>query len=156
MTAENDNTTSRFELDGVEYEVPDFTDLDLDDWQLVYDECSVVLADFAPDEDPAAETARRDRLRNPRLEKSFLMIGYLRKHPDADVATAREVTGKAKLVALLESMQGAGEAADPTLTTGQETSSPRSLVASSESSSPPSLSSSATREDQPAPIGTGG
>ncbi len=103
MAAENDNSTNRFEVDGVQYETPDYTDLTIDDWNLVYDECQVVFLDFGPlADDPEGEKARIGRLRNPRLEQSFLMVGYLRAHPDATVDEAREVTGRARLVALLE------------------------------------------------------
>lgn len=167
MAAENDNTTSRFELDGTEYDVPEFTDLEIDDWELVYDECKVVLADFAPIESEAKdapknavelEAARLERLRNPRLEKSFLMIAYRRAHPDEGIDAIRSVIGKAKLIPLIESMkvEGEEEADDPTLTTEQEKPSDKSSVSPDGTSSPPSQKSSATPGRPLATTGTSG
>jgi len=188
VAAENDNTTDRFELDGVEYEVPDFMDLTIEDWEIVYDEAKVVLADFAPifddtpleerktfqDAKPAeqkkmrerfaagqrdakeAEAARLEKLKNPRVEKAFLMIAYLRAHPDEDVATARALVGKARLIAMIEAAQSEDDAADPTSATEQERSSPRSEDDSNESSSLPSQPSSDTPADELATTSTVG
>ncbi len=119
MAAETDNSTNRFEVDGVQYETPEYTDLTIDDWNLVYDESQVVFMDFGPlVDDPEGEKARIGRLRNPRLEQAFLMIGYMRAHPEATVDEAREVTGRARLVALLEAQNPDEEAVDADPPTG--------------------------------------
>jgi hypothetical protein len=159
VAAETPNSTNRFELDGVEYEVPAFLDLTISDWELVYDEAGVVLADFGPIAgDSAAEKERLATLKNPRVEKSFLMIAYLRVHPDADVDTAREAAGKAKLIPLLEALAPEDDADDPTSPSQnpRSESSERSRDDSSESSPPASPQSSETPGNQRAPIGISG
>ncbi len=166
MAAETDNSTNRFEVDGVEYETPDYTDLTIDDWNLVYDECQIVFLDFGPlVDDPAGEKERLTRLRNPRLEQSFLMVGYLRAHPEASVDEARTVTGRARLVALLEAQNpdvAEAEEVDPPTGEPQNSgSSPedRSLKSSDDtpsSSSHVSIVNSDPPEDPLASTGTGG
>ncbi len=161
MAAENDNSTNLFEVDGVQYETPLYTDLTMDDWKLVYDECQVVFLDFGPlVDDPEGEKARLERLRNPRLEQSFLMIGYLRTHPDDSVDTAREVTGRARLIALFEAQnpEVPADADDPTQTSPSQPEEPseRSSDDTPSSSSPDSTESSDQPDDQPVAIGTGG
>ncbi len=162
MAAETDNSTNRFEVDGVVYETPEYRDLTIDDWNLVYDECQVVFLDFGPlVDDPEGEKERIKRLRNPRLEQSFLMVGYLRAHPDASIDEAREVTGRARLVALMEAQNpelAEAEADPPTGELPNSESSPedrsqRSSDDTNSSSSPDSPKSS----DQPAsePVGSG-
>lgn len=170
MAAETDNpsTTDRFELDGAEYEVPSFTDLTIDDWTLVYDESKVVLADFGPIfDDEEAEAARVDKLRNPRVEKAFLMIAYLRVHPDADLDEVRDLTGRARLVPLIDALRSAAEeegddADDPTKSSALSSenelkpSSKTSYDESDESSPAASALSSETPEDRLATTGTSG
>ena len=159
MAAENDNSTNRFEVDGVQYETPEYTDLTIDDWNLVYDECQVVFMDFGPLVDDAeGEKARLGRLRNPRLEQAFLMIGYMRAHPDASADEAREVTGRARLVALLEAQNpDEDDAADPTQESPSppDESSPKSSDDTSSSSSPDSTPSLEIPDGLHAITGTG-
>ncbi len=159
MAAEIDNSTNRFEVDGVQYETPEYTDLTIDDWNLVYDECQVVFMDFGPLVDDAeGEKARIGRLRNPRLEQAFLMIGYMRAHPEASVDEAREVTGRARLVALLEAQNpDEDDAADPTQEspTPTDESSPRSSDDTNSSSSPDSTPSLELPDGLHAITGTG-
>lgn len=166
MAAETDNSTNRFEVDGVQYETPEYTDLTIDDWNLVYDECQVVFMDFGPLVDDAeGEKARIGRLRNPRLEQSFLMIGYMRAHPEATVEEAREITGRARLVALLEAqnpeLAGEDEADPPTgelqnSESSPDESSPRSSDDTSSSSSADSKPSLEIPDGLHAITGTGG
>jgi hypothetical protein len=156
VAAENDNSTSRFELDGRKYDVPDFVDLDLNDWEIVYDECGVVLADFQQDDDDKKEAARLERIRNPRLEKAFVMVALRRARPDDEIAALREEAGRIKLLPYLSEVAG-GETEDPpTSAMKPEPSSKESSGSNSESSSPPSPSSSATPESRLAAIGTDG
>ncbi len=159
MAAETDNSTNRFEVDGVQYETPEYTDLTIDDWNLVYDECQVVFMDFGPLVDDAeGEKARIGRLRNPRLEQAFLMIGYMRAHPEASVDEAREVTGRARLVALLEAQNpDEDDAADPTQESPSppDESSPKSTEDSNSSSSPGSKPSLDLPDGLHAITGTG-
>ncbi len=166
MAAEIDNSTNRFEVDGVQYETPEYTDLTIDDWNLVYDECQVVFMDFGPlVDDPEGEKARIGRLRNPRLEQAFLMIGYMRAHPEASAEEAREVTGRARLVALLEAQNPElAEADEEDPPTGElqssesspDESSPKSSDDTSSSSSPDSKPSLEIPDGLHAITGTGG
>ena len=159
MAAEIDNSTNRFEVDGVQYETPEYTDLTIDDWNLVYDECQVVFMDFGPlVDDPEGEKARIGRLRNPRLEQAFLMIGYMRAHSEASVDEAREVTGRARLVALLEAQNpDEDDADDPTQEspTPTDESSPKSSDDTNSSSSPDSTPSLEIPDGLHAITGTG-
>ncbi len=159
MAADTPNSTNKFEVDGVEYETPEYTDLTIDDWNLVYDECQVVFMDFGPlVDDPEGEKARIGRLRNPRLEQAFLMIGYMRAHPEASVDEAREVTGRARLVALLEAQNpDEDDAADPTQESPSppDESSPKSSDDTSSSSSPDSTPSLEIPDGLHAITGTG-
>ncbi len=160
MAAETDNSTNRFEVDGVQYETPEYTDLTIDDWNLVYDESQVVFMDFGPlVDDTEGEKARIGRLRNPRLEQAFLMIGYMRAHPEATVDEAREVTGRARLVALLEAQNpDEDDADDPTQEPPKpdDEQSPKNSDGINSSSSPASTLSSVPPEDPLASTGTGG
>jgi len=156
VAAEIDNSTSRFELEGREYEVPDFVDLDLNDWEIVYDECGVVLSDFQEDDDPERDAARIERIRNPRLEKAFVMVALRRARPDDDIDTLRQDAGRIKLIPYLSEV-AAGESQDPpTSVTKPEPSSRESSGSSSESSSPDSSTSSEIPEGDLATIGTDG
>lgn len=157
MAAET--TTNKFTLDGTEYETPDFLELEIGDWEVVYDECGVVLSDFAPPDpekpDAEAEGARQQKLKNPRLERSFLMIAYMRAHPDATQDEAREVTKRARLIPLLESMSG-GEADPPTSARKPEPSSGRNSTEKPEGSSSASESLSGPPAADLASIGITG
>jgi len=160
VAAENDNTTNRFEVDGVAYEVPLHTDLTVDDWNIVYDMCEVVWMDFAAEiDDQAAEKERLKRLRNPRLQQAFLMVGYLRVHPEDTIETAREVTGRARLIALIEAENRTDDdEEDPTQAspTPISASSRRSKPATKGSSSAASTKNSDEQDDEPKATGTGG
>ncbi len=159
MAAENDDTTVRFEIAGNTYDYPDPLDLDLDEWVIIYDECGLILEDFAPFDNVALEKERVRRLRNPALMKALAIVGYKRANPDQDIETSRALIGGAKMLGLLESMApGEDDADDPTpdSPTTPEGSSERSSDDSNGSSSARSQNSSDEPADAPAPIGTGG
>lgn len=162
------DTTNTFEFDGRKYEVPDYTELDINDWEIVYDECEVVLADFQEVDvesitnDKEREVARKreaermKRIRNPRLEKAFIMIALRRERPDDDLDVLREEAGKVKLIPYLTSMASGDEAENPTPAKKPDGSSSRSSDSSNENSSLDSDESSETPEDRLATIGTDG
>jgi hypothetical protein len=142
-------------LDEREYEVPDFTDLTIDDWEIVYDECGCVLADFQEDDDPEAEAARRERIRNPRLEKAFIMVSLIRARPDDDLETIRSDAGHIRLIPYLTEVSG-GEQENPTQVKKPDESSKESSDSSGGNSSPGSPESSVTPEVLAATTGTDG
>jgi len=159
VAAENDDTTVRFEIAGNTYDYPDPLDLDLDEWVIIYDECGLILEDFAPCDNIALEKERVRRLRNPALMKALAIVGYKRANPDQDIETARALIGGAKMLGLLESMApGEDDADDPTpdSPTGPDESSERKPDDSNGSSSPASPLSSETPDDELATTGTGG
>ena len=159
MAAENDNRV-QFTIGEEQFEYPDPLDLDLDEWVIIYDECGLILEDFAPFDEKKREKERIKRLRNPALMKALAMVGVIRSQPGTDVDDARDLVGAAKMLGLLESMapDGEADADDPTQESQKPTdaSSLRRLGDTSELSSPASPKSS----DEPAsdlpPTGTGG
>ena len=164
MAAENDNTV-HFKVGDEEYEYPDPFDLDVDEWVIIYDECGMILEDFAPFEEKKRERERVKRLRNPALMKALAMCGVIRTNPELDAEDARELVGKARMLTLLESMAPEEDAEDepnpptsgrPSNESEPQPSSLRSVGESSESTSLASPPSSATPDEEPAPTGTGG
>ncbi len=162
MAAENDDRV-QFQIDGETYEYPDPLDLDLDEWVIIYDECGLILEDFAPFDEKKREKERIRRLRNPALMKALAMVGVIRTKPDMDVDDARELVGNAKMLGLLESMapEEAAEADPPTGELQSSESEPsesseRSSDVSNGSSSATSQPSSDEQDSDPAPIGIGG
>lgn len=154
MAAETPETTSHFELDGTTYSVPDFLSLDLNEWELIWDECEVALTDFSEEDDPEREEHRQRRLRNPRLERAFIMVALRRARPDADPEEIRADAGRIKLIPYLTDLAGAEE--NPTSVSEPAPSSSSSFDSSSESSSPVSAGSSDEPDDALATTGTGG
>lgn len=162
MTAETPTaetqTPASFEIDGVMYEFPQLLELDVDEWQFIYDKCRVSFGTLAPIEDEDRERERMEKLDNPAFEKALFHIGYRRVHPDVKDDAIAAIIGKQKLRILLESLvpEGEAEADDPTLMTEPEQQSNGKVVSSSESSSDPSSKSSETPDEQPETIGTSG
>jgi hypothetical protein len=145
--------TSLFELDGREYEVPDWTDVDISEWEIIYDECEVGVSDFQEQDDPEKEAARMKRVRNPRLEKAFIMVALRRVRPDDDLDTLREEAGKVKLIPYL--LRG-GEQENPTQATRPDESSSKSSDSSNGNSSQDSSENSETQEEGLATTGMDG
>ncbi len=160
MTAETTTPETQapasFEIDGVMYEFPQLLELDVDEWQFIYDKCRVSFGTLAPIEDEDRERERMEKLDNPAFEKALFHIGFRRVHPEWTDAAIAELIGKQKLRILLESLvpEGEVEADDPTLTTEPEQQSNGKAVSSSESSSDPSSRSSETQDESPATTGT--
>lgn len=153
MAAETlDNTTTKFELDGRTYEVPDFLDLDLDDWEIVWDEASISLTDFSSVDDEEKDEARLRRLSSPRVERAFIMVALRRARPDDDMDTIRADAGRIKLMPYLMGQAGVEE--NPTPASEPERSSKENSASSSESSSLDSQESSETPAEDPVPTGT--
>lgn len=155
MAAETPDTT-KFELDGKTYELPDFLDLDLDDWEIIWDECQVSLNDFSEVGDPEQDEKRLRRLNNPRLERAFIMVALKRANPDGDIDQIRKDAGRIKLMPYLLGQAAADAEANPTSASEPERSSRPSSDSTSESSSPPSPESSDEPDGQPVPTGISG
>ena len=157
MAAETE--TLRFVLDDDIYEVPGIEDLDLDEWQIMFDYSGLILDDFAPLDDPDEETARLRRLRTPSFTRALLHIGYRRVNPDAKPDAIRELTGSLKLTRALSAMADAVDDEDdadpPALTSAPEQSSERSSDGSSENGSAASPPSSDEPDAVPATTTTG-
>ena len=179
MAAETDNQNeeqeqeqerSKFELDGVEYELPELRDLDMDEWMVVYRYSKVVLRDLMEiADDPEAEAARVEKLEQPGVMKALFHIGYKRKHPRKTDAAVENLVGRIKYLPTLEAMEPdeeeqAEEPEDPTEETKKPESEPSESTPSSERSSgsssgtgsSSSTTSSETPEDHPATTGISG
>lgn len=151
--------TLTFTLDGVTYEVPQITDLDMDEWTVMWEYTGLVLDDFAPHEDEDEEADRKRRLRTPAFTRALLHIGLMRAHPDMKESEITAITGKAKLIRVMEAMGDAvdeeGDVDPPALTSAPEQSLPRSSDGSNENGSAASPPSSETPDDPPVPTTTG-
>ena len=173
MAAENDTDQeqepTRFELDGVGYEMPELRDLDIDEWMIVYKYSKVVLRDLMEiTDDPEAEQARVDKLEQPGVMKALFHIAYKRAHPKKTDAAVEALVGQIKYLPTLEAMnpgsEEASEEEDPTEETtepGSEPSEPelsslRSSDSQSGNGSSASTTSSETPEEEPAPTGMSG
>lgn len=172
MAAENDNQNEarpKFELDGVEYELPEIRELDIDEWMIVYKYSKVVLRDLMEiTDDPDAEAARVEKLEQPGVMKALFHIGYKRAHPKKTDAAVENLVGQIKYLPVLEAMnddaEEASEEEDPT----EETTEPESEPSEPEQSLPSepdsqtgngsssSTTSSETPEEEPATTGTFG
>jgi len=147
----------KFKIDDHEYEMPMLDDLDMDEWQILYDYTGLILDDFAPKEDADEERDRERRTSQPGFTRAMLHIGYRRAHPDLKPDAIKQVTGEAKLLHVLEALGESAPEEDETplaLTTEPEPSSPKRPVDSNETTSPPSPTSSDEQDAQPVPTGT--
>lgn len=168
MAAETNTEQARpkFELDGVEYEMPELRELDIDEWMLMYKYSRVILRDLMEIvDDDDAERARIEKLEQPGVMKALFHIGYKRAHPKKVDAAIESLVGQIKYLPMLEAMndgiEEASEEEDPTERTTQPESEPgepstRNSDSSSESGLPGSAASSETPENAPVPIGTSG
>jgi len=147
----------KFKIDDAEYEMPMLDDLDMDEWQILYDYTGLILDDFAPKEDADEERDRERRTSQPGFTRAMLHIGYRRAHPELKSDAIRQVTGEAKLLRVLEALNESTSEEDETplaSTTEPEPSSPKRPVASNETTSPPSQKSSAAPAVPHATTGT--
>jgi hypothetical protein len=152
-----DTHNLKFKIDDVEYEMPMLDDLDMDEWQILYDYTGLILDDFAPQEDEDAERDRQRRTSQPGFTRAMLHIGYRRAHPELKPDAIKQVTGEAKLIHVLEALNESTPEEDETplaSTTEPEPSSKRRPVDSKETTSPPSPKSSDPQDAQPVPTGT--
>lgn len=89
------------EIDGKLYEIPRLDDLDMDEEEILYDACGVILPDFMP-ANPAAPKEIRDavelvqaaRTRNPRFKRALCMIAYRRAEPELELEVISQRIGR--------------------------------------------------------------
>lgn len=137
MAAETE--TLKILLGDEQYEIPALDDMDMDEWQIIYDYSGLVLEDFAPaadradeqvdgDEDGPLEKERQRRIGTPAFTTALLHIGYRRSHPDAKPDAIKRLVGSTKRLRVLEAMADAapaeGDALPPALTPVLEPPSP--------------------------------
>lgn len=173
MAAETNNTdnTFRFEIAGQEYLIPPLDDMDMDEWQIIYDYSGLVLEDFAPaadradeqvdgDEDGPIERARQRRVGAPAFTTALLHIGYRRAHPAAKPEAIKKLVGTTKRLHVLEAMSEAVEEDAPVvplaLTPEPEPSSPAAKGNSKGSGSNSSQTGSGALGLHRVPTGTSG
>lgn len=157
MAAENE--TLKFKIDDEQYEMPMLDDLDMDEWQILYEYTGLILDDFAPQEDEDAEKDRQRRTSQPGFTRAMLHIGYRRAHPDLKPDAIKKITGEAKLIHVLEALNETAPEEEETplaSTTEPAPSSKSGSVASSESASKSSATSSARPAARPEPTGISG
>jgi hypothetical protein len=152
--------TIRFKIEDQEYDVPEVDDLDMDEWQVIYDYSGLILDDFAPiEDDDDAEQARTRRLAQPAFTTAMLHIGYQRAHPKMKAVDIKALVSGAKMLHILEQFgesTSEDDAVPPASTTEPTKSSPASSVASNANTSLRSVTSSEEQAAPPAPTGTGG
>lgn len=175
MAAETNDTAEerpRFEMpDGVEYELPNIRELNMDEWMLMYEYARIVLRDLMEASDPEEERAREEKLENPGVMMGLFHIGYKRKHPQKTDAVIKALVGKIQYLPTLQDMGGVeldeegSEEEDPTPDSAPDSessssearsSSERSADSSTESGSSDSSMSSETPEETLATTGTSG
>ncbi len=159
MAAENEKAQDepvKFKIEGVEYELPGVDDLDLDEWELMYERTGILFEDFAPLENKKDETARSRRLSQPGFLRTMLEISMRRTYPDRDHDAIADVVRKAKMLPVLESISEGkdADALPPESTLEPVPSSPRNSDDSSESESSDSPTTSDDQGDLPEAIGT--
>jgi hypothetical protein len=150
--------TVKYKIDDQEFEFPQLDDLDMEEWEVVYDYAGLLLEDFAPVEDEKEETARRRRVNQPAFTRAMLHIAYRRANPDASLEEVREVALRSKLIRHMSALgenSGEDESAPLESTTKPEPSSPGTFVNSPDTESNGSTTSSDEPENQPEVIGTG-
>lgn len=139
----------------------------MDEAQIMYDYCGIVIEDFAPfadedSEDAALAEELENRLKNPGFTKALLHVSYQRANPRVSEAKIRRFFGTMDRVEAMERFlelvpdEQEDEAGPPASTTEPEQSSQKSSVTSSESSGPTSTPSSDPPADLPATTGTDG
>jgi hypothetical protein len=153
-----ENETLKFKIDNAEYEIPALDDLDMDEWQILYDYTGLILDDFAPQEDEDEERDRMRRTSQPGFTRAMLHIGYRRANPELKPDAIRQVTGSAKLLHVLEAMGESAseedEAAPLASTTEHAPSSSSGSVDFNGNESKTSPTSSGEQDDLPVPTGT--
>ena len=157
-----------FTIDGADYPIPSIDTFTMDEAQILYDRCGLILEDFSsidPDGDPDEELirveTRRAKMRNPGFVRALLEIAYRRGNPDARPGKVADVVGAVPIIDVLNALADDAPAAEADASPLDETnelgrSSPRSSDVSSIPSGIGSPSSSAERDAVPATIGTTG
>lgn len=154
-----ENEALKFKIDDAEYEMPMLDDLDMDEWQILYDYTGLILEDFAPQEDEEAEQERQRRTSQPGFTRAMLHIAYRRTHPELKPDAIKKVTGEAKLIHVLEALNESAPEEDATplaSTTEPEPSSRSGSVDSSEKESESSRKSSGRPDGPRVATGTAG
>jgi hypothetical protein len=106
--------TLKFRIDGVQLEMPEIDDLDMEEWQIIEHVSGIVITDFAPalnekgKLDKQAEADRQRRVQGASFLRARLHIAYRRAHPDA---TDEEISEWVKTVKMVPAMEAIAEAA---------------------------------------------
>jgi hypothetical protein len=136
--------------------------LDVDEAQVLYDISGVVQEDFVPPHPEASKSEHKAHeehvsktIRNPAFKRAVTCIAYMRKHPDADLETVRELDGKVRQIDVSLALAGGDEVPpDKSSPSEPEKLKPSGTHSRSEDSGKPSMNGS----DQPAesrePTGT--
>jgi len=160
VAAETDNKETqslKFTFQGVEYDVPQLMDCDLDEWVLVYKYAEVTLSDTIPCDDPAEDATRRKKLSQPALWKALFHIAYRRADPKKSDAAIEAIIGKIDYLETMASFfdqMPDEEEENPTSASEPETLSEKSSDSNTSPTSLVSLRSSETPENPLAPTGT--
>ena len=158
INPEKDDVVPHFEIDGTDYELPQWPDFDLDEWSIAYKYADVVLSDFSPQEDEEAETARMKKLTSPLFTAALVHIAFHRAYPKKTYAAIEKDVGRIKMIPLLEQLTDdlGEEEENPTSVTKPEPSSKNDSDEAPKRSSTSSETSSETPDAPLATIGTSG
>jgi hypothetical protein len=122
-----DAETLKLKVEDRTYEIPTIDDLDLDEWEIMFDVAGLVYADFAPapdradeqidgDEDGPLEKERLRRVMGVKFWKAMLHIACRRDNPTMSDDAIRKLVGRVKrtdLDAAMSDAIGEGEAPTP-------------------------------------------
>lgn len=95
MAAETDNQPLKFKIDGVEYDVPPIGDLDMDEWEIIYDRTGLIMDDFSSFM-PVVAVMTGEVLRLAGEADSFAEGTDDRREADEKLAEAKTVLAEAK------------------------------------------------------------
>lgn len=142
-------------------------DYTMDESQIMYDYCGIVIEDFAPLMDEADDADRaaqmEERLKNPGFVRALLHISYQRANPRASSDEIRRFFGSMtrneameRFTEIVGELEEEGDDSPPELTTEPDRSSLRSSVTNSDSFGESSTTSSDEPDGQAATTGTSG
>lgn len=162
--AEAGSPESGFLIDGERYEVPLVETITLDEERILHLFAGVILEDFAPAHPNATDEERATHVReqvrkigSPDFKKAWVIIAYLRKHPDAEMEEASKAAGRSNALQVTLSLLG-DDASPPAMSSQKQPE----RSSGSNGHSTPSPSGSATERssgqvvDLPVSTGTGG
>jgi hypothetical protein len=161
--ADDEGPVVTFEIDGAEYPIPVLATFDMDEAQVLWDNCQIGLEDLVPDQDGEWSDDRRREvvviMTNPAFLRTMLHVAYRREHHDMPRHLIDDKVGKVSMVLALRrwsSLLDEDDASPPpqeSTTTPDEASRNASDDSSMSSGNGSTTTSEAEQDGRPAPTG---